>query len=136
MSKTIYKYPFHPGADELLIRSDYPLSFLTIQIQRGIPCVWALVDQNEYVKRKIGYTYRAVLYGTGWELDDQMLGTSNYVGTIQEDCWVWHCFVKDVSKDMAPNGIMYKDVDIDDNYDSDWGFLDQDDDEPTEGFII
>lgn len=59
---------------------------LTLQVQHGQACIWALVDDsNPLVTR----TFRIV--GTGHQLPE---GPHYYVGTYQTDggAFVWHVF--------------------------------------------
>ena len=87
--KTIYKYPLHPQFDrinECAMPSDAQI--LTMQIQAGIPVVWALVNTESPTKK-----VRFLTWGTGWDMDDD---SGEYVGTFQESGFVWHVFMKEV----------------------------------------
>lgn len=56
---------------------------LTVQIQNGIPCLWAMVDSiAEYEWRNIG------IVGTGNPINFK----GEYIDTIQLDGFVWHVF--------------------------------------------
>jgi hypothetical protein len=59
---------------------------LTIQLQRGEPMMWALVDPDApLVMREFA------VQGTGWDIEDDSLA---YVGTYQQygGEFVWHLF--------------------------------------------
>lgn len=91
---TVYKYPFY-GKDRQIISSNYPLHFLDIQRQRDDICIWAFVDKNGELKQR---EYEAVMYGTGWEVDDRF-SAADYFGTVLYDDMVWHCFIKSLEPD-------------------------------------
>lgn len=78
----IWKYPIQDGETEF----EAPIEeFLTIQMQDDTPCVWAIVNPGKVPKK-----YKVVLVGTGWEL--QKIDASKYIGTVQIEELVWHCF--------------------------------------------
>lgn len=81
--KVIYKY----SLDE---RNSFhlPVDFkiLSVQIQNGSVCVWALVDTEAPTK-----TVLFPVYGTGHKLPDD---PGVYIGTVQDDNFVWHIFMK------------------------------------------
>lgn len=82
MARLIYKYPIeirdwqqitvHEGAQ--------PLAF---QLQDGIPTLWCIVD-TEAPKALMSL----MIAGTGHEIN----GDWNFIGTIQQDGFVWHLF--------------------------------------------
>lgn len=89
--KHIYKYPIiHMWVNQFEINLD---KVLTIQFQNGIPCLWAVVDDENPCK-----TVDIIKLGTGWDIDSEMfdLDEFNYITTIQEDHtgYVWHFFYK------------------------------------------
>jgi hypothetical protein len=92
--RTIHKYKLHTTRHEY----DMPRNadILCVQVQHGVPCMWALVDDEaEYEGRVIE------VLGTGWEMSADM-GRSEYVGTYQTDGGlVWHVFA---SKPNAVSG--------------------------------
>ena len=61
--------------------------FLTVQMQRDIPCVWAIVDDSVDESE-----FALYMIGTGWDMND--IKTEEYVGTIQECGCVWHWFAR------------------------------------------
>lgn len=84
--KTIYKYAIHIG-DDLAIPMPAGAQLLTVQCQRGLPCVWALVDDTApIVHRKLA------VRGTGH--DCAGLEGSSYLGTIRfnDGNLVFHVF--------------------------------------------
>lgn len=58
--KTIYKYPIPEVTDQVAITMPRGAQVLSFQVQRGVPCIWALVDTEEPVEAKNFY-----LVGTG-----------------------------------------------------------------------
>ena len=84
MMKKIYKYPIEI-IDIQTIKLPKGAIMLTAQLQHGKP----YVDPNEIEAEDV--TLR--VYGTGQEIDDSLDLT--YVGTIQENGFVWHVFKVD-----------------------------------------
>lgn len=80
--RTIFKYPFET-ADEVWIDMPADAEILTIQIQRGVPCVWALVVPGEELE-----TRYFKIYGTGSEIYEG----GKYIATYQTGSFVWHVF--------------------------------------------
>ena len=88
----IWKFPLTGEETEL----EAPIEqFLTVQMQDGTPCVWAIVNPD-----RASHKYKVVIIGTGWEC--QRIDASKYIGTVQDGMYVWHCFW-----DVIPT---YKDV--------------------------
>lgn len=58
--KTIHKYPIPEITREPAINMPRGAQVLSFQVQRGEPCIWALVDTDEPVEAKEFY-----LVGTG-----------------------------------------------------------------------
>lgn len=72
--KTIWKYPLKT-ADQQPIIMPKGAQLLTVQMQHGKACLWALVDPNGYeVSREIH------VYGTGHKIDRHDL---IYISSIQ-----------------------------------------------------
>ncbi len=81
---TIYKYPLILDDAQTV---DLPLEahVLTVQLQDGVPCLWALLDSEaDTIPR------RFVIYGTGHPMTEGAVRV--YVGTFQLDWLVWHVF--------------------------------------------
>ena len=84
--KTIWKFPFeNKGMFEL----DMPkgAEILDVQVQDGIPCIWALVDLGQEKEKRI-----IVIHGTGHPV--QQAEQKKYIGTYQEceGSLIWHVF--------------------------------------------
>ena len=85
---TIYKYSFQT-TDSLEIEMPSNSEVLTVQIQYGIPTMWALVDtESKIVKKKFR------ICGTGHKITKEDLERFLYVGTYQlsEGRLVFHLF--------------------------------------------
>lgn len=77
--KTIYKYPIQVITENLVIMPE-GAEILTVQTQKGIPCIWALVDKKQENKE----TKIIEVFGTGHDIHDLMHGqTRKYIGTFQ-----------------------------------------------------
>lgn len=74
-SRTVYKYPVTLD-DAFALQLPRGAQLLTVQVQRGEPVLWALVDPGAPDETR---TFR--LAGTGHRIDDADLLT--YVGTFQ-----------------------------------------------------
>lgn len=83
---TVHKYPLGGvGVQTVAIRGLVKL--LTVQAQRGTPCLWALVDLDGAAVVSV----RLVTFGTGQPLGSEV---GEYLGTYQlDDGWfVGHVF--------------------------------------------
>lgn len=90
---TIFKYQI-PIQDEFHVAMPRKSRVLCVQVQDGIPCIWAIVDSTNQLDKKI-----FALRGTGHELD-RGLDRSTYVGTFQleDDSLVFHLFERGVNR--------------------------------------
>ena len=82
---SIWKYELKV-ADEQLVEMPAGSLLLDVQVQNGVPCVWARVDpQQPKVKRKL------VTYGTGHPVPDT---TGDHVGSyqLQGGALIFHVF--------------------------------------------
>lgn len=80
----IWKYPLEI-TDSQPVPMPTGARILTVQVQHGQPCLWALVDPTRASK------YREIrMVGTGHPAD----GLTNYIGTFQADggALVFHVF--------------------------------------------
>lgn len=75
MHKVIYKYPFEVN-DVVEIEMPLEAEVLSVQVQRGGPCIWALVDPKTTLETKI-----FVVYGTGHPVNTSTTG--KFIGTFQ-----------------------------------------------------
>lgn len=73
---TIYKYPL-PVSDSIALPMPKGARVLTVQVQGGQPCVWAMVDVNAPT-----VTRTFVLRGTGHSAEG-LASLAPYVGTFQ-----------------------------------------------------
>lgn len=85
-SSVIYKYAVRPTDRQQLLMPE-GARMLTVQLQRGEIMLWALV--NESVNEEVRYVN---IYGTGNPITSTCMG--QYVGTVQQGCFVWHIFVE------------------------------------------
>lgn len=84
MTQTIYKYPFRID-DEVEIEMPVGATLLTVQIQHGQPCLWALVDPVKSEERR-----KILIRGTGHDAP----GVGRYISTFQMQggALVFHAF--------------------------------------------
>jgi hypothetical protein len=82
--KTIWKFPLETES----IMMPAGAEILTCQMQRGCPCLWALVEPYAPPAPR-----RFHVIGTGWEIPPETLEGSRYVSTFQQpDGLVFHVF--------------------------------------------
>lgn len=87
--EVIYKYPLKLLPTQVI---SAPISrILTIQVQNGKPCLWAIVDKN-----KSDSAFEIYLSGTGTQ-DGYSFEDLTYIGTTQILHLVLHWFYKEVS---------------------------------------
>jgi len=84
--KTIWKFPFET-TDMFRVAMPKNSKILDIQVQDGIPCMWALVDTDS-----IKHNRAFFIHGTGHEVSQ--VDDKKYIGTYQErgGSLVWHVF--------------------------------------------
>lgn len=89
MTKVIWKFPLEPNTGEIEVPQGAKL--LDIQMQGGVPCIWALVDPNA-PKVKVS----VVSIGTGQEMHDECIDAYTYLGTFQVHAglFIWHIFYR------------------------------------------
>lgn len=80
-SVTIHKYPLPLDADDFTI--DMPGHVrLSLDVQRGIPCIWAAVPVDPEANKP--YPHRFVWVGTGQTIPESVksYGPTDFVGTV------------------------------------------------------
>ena len=88
--KTIHKYQLINIDSEVKVEMPRFAQILTLDIQRGIPCIWAIVHTED---KPITRTF--IIKGTGHDCTD--LGDDTpYIGTffIHQENLVFHVFEK------------------------------------------
>ena len=87
MRETILKYKLNASAIQQ-IEMPQGAKILCIQVQNGVPCIWALVDTGSFLTKR---TFE--IFGTGQAIPDDVI-KRNYIGTFQLDNGdlVFHCF--------------------------------------------
>jgi hypothetical protein len=81
--RTIFKYPLEV-TDTPVVRMPAGAEILTVQMQRGEACIWAIVDDAvPNVSRRL------LVVGTGHGMP---LDSGQYVGTFQTGALVFHVF--------------------------------------------
>ncbi len=87
--RKIFKYEISPGKTTVLTHAN--AKFLSVQVQRNIPCVWIEVDTNEDL---VHYTYHIIPTGSEFTNDNKL----NYLGTFQLDNGnlVFHVYIKEI----------------------------------------
>lgn len=86
MENVVWKYPLKVN-DHQLVAMPVGARPLCVQLQQGVPMLWALVDPEGEIKNRNVY-----MLGTGagsLENPDDY----KHIGTVQMDGLVWHYFV-------------------------------------------
>jgi len=84
--KTIYKYQLTTGLNEL----EMPYTKILSVINQGrTPTLYALVDAKEQNK-----SVKVYVFGTGWDIEDNIVENSEYLNTITDGMFVWHIFIQ------------------------------------------
>ena len=81
--KVIYKFPL-PGLDYQEIPMPKDSKIMTVQMQNGTPCIWAVVDTEAPMEHKAFY-----VLGTGNPIEVPL---GAHVGTFQLGDFVGHVF--------------------------------------------
>jgi len=88
--KTIHKYPV-PMVGAFSLRLPKEAVILSFQCQKGVPCIWAIVE-TAYINEDRKFK----LYGTGHPIERIPKDRSiHYIGTTQQSQTpplVWHLF--------------------------------------------
>lgn len=79
--RVIYKYPLPSAINSVALNANAEI--LCVQLQENVITMWALVDTDNPI---INRTF--AVYGTGNEIES----FSKYVGTVQQNQFVWHVF--------------------------------------------
>ena len=93
--KTIYKYELDTIPEQTLSIPEYNEP-LFVKMQRGVPCIWFLVNPDTNSKN-----VKIKIYGTGHNIPDTAFKSDScniqeqYVGSFMElsENLVWHVFV-------------------------------------------
>lgn len=91
---TIYKYPLQI-TDRNVVEMPASARILSVQMQHGLPTLWALVDTSDKVR--VNPCFAVV--GTGNPIDFDVR-RARFIGTVQERVFVWHIFEVDAIPEM------------------------------------
>lgn len=78
MKKTIWKYPLEVETPQELQMPENA-EILSVQVQAGIPCLWALVNADNFPRLSVNRTIE--IYGTGHVIP--AAGERVYIDTFQ-----------------------------------------------------
>lgn len=82
--RQIFKYPLVIGNQNIRIHADHKP--LCVQMQNDQLCLWAEVDPEQALAWK-----HVLIVGTGHPFHPQGF---DYVGTVQDGPFVWHCYME------------------------------------------
>ncbi len=87
MNHVIYKYPFEIAA-EVILELPSLARILTVQVQKGTPCLWAVVHPAAESQKRV-----LRIYGTGLDIPEN-IATLAYIGSIQlaDETLIFHVF--------------------------------------------
>jgi hypothetical protein len=88
MSKTIWKYELEMN-QRTAIEIPHSAEILCVQTQFNNPCIWALVDTDNYKEERV-----FEIFGTGFSIKGDMGVDRKYIGTFQLEggALVYHLF--------------------------------------------
>lgn len=91
----IYKYPLKI-TDRQAVNMPLGAQMLSVQMQNGVPCLWALVDEDAVCADHV-----LAMYGTGHPVDSLQ---KKFVATFQmpEHGLVWHVFFMGIRAAALP----------------------------------
>lgn len=86
--KAVFKFPL-PVTDVAVVEMPVSAQVLTVQTQRGQPCIWAMCDEDGVYERRV---FRVL--GTGHSIPDKYLEKLRYVSTFQLNGgdYIFHVF--------------------------------------------
>lgn len=84
--KTIHKYELYPINDMIILKTDHIERWLSVDVQRGMPVVWAVVDTD-----KPQQSHTLYVRGTGHKMTGE---EGSFLGTIllEGGSLVFHIF--------------------------------------------
>ena len=89
--KAIWKYPLKIESKQTLEMPGTGPKLLSVQMQAGVPCLWAVVEPNSEQKSVVVID----IVGTGHILEED--DTERYfLGTVQQGGLVWHVFRREL----------------------------------------
>jgi hypothetical protein len=84
--KTIWKFPLSLNTEQE-IKLPREAVIISVQFQKGILFLWAKIDtESDTEERKVAIVV------TGDDCD--WCSRWNYIGTVQNNIYVWHIFIK------------------------------------------
>ena len=86
MSREIWKFELEI-TDEQIINIPIGAQIISVQAQRGEPCLWAIVNAEE----RCASPKKIIIHGTGHAISED---AGNYIGTFQQmnGDLIWHVF--------------------------------------------
>ena len=86
MEKSIWKFPL-VVTDEQIVPLPIGAEVLSVQVQNGVPCLWAKVDTDAVKEGRV-----VQIFGTGHDASD----AGDYISTFQlhDGELVFHAFMK------------------------------------------
>ena len=87
--KIVYKYSLGGKPHDFEIEMQEGAEILTVQVQKGTACIWALVDSDAPL-----ITRRLFIIGTGRDASILESVNAKYIGTFQllNGDLIWHLF--------------------------------------------
>jgi hypothetical protein len=88
MKRVIWKYPIEITDDQSIDMPSYA-EILSVQIQNGVPCIWALVDPDGEKE-----TRKFEIFGTGNPIMVDIGVERTFIGSFfsHDNKLVWHLF--------------------------------------------
>ena len=84
--RKIFKYQLKITHEQTILMPK-DAEIISVQFQRGVLCVWAIVAPSNPEKFRV-----FELYGTGADFPTLGMAERKYIATVQEGPFVWHVF--------------------------------------------
>lgn len=88
--KTIWKFPL-TVTDVQIVMMPPGAEILSVEIQGGIICLWALIDVKKETQLEVPHQIEIVGTGNPMQQIDHWL-SRKFIGTVQQGQFVWHIF--------------------------------------------
>jgi hypothetical protein len=102
MNKIIWKYELMLN-EKQIVKVPKGAQILSLRIQNGIPCIWALVDPKETENE----SRRILIFGTGHDVSHSSSTTIKFIDTFLVGPLVFHVF--ELTDALVPEGFYYFD---------------------------
>lgn len=99
MSHVIYKHKLEV-TDRQIVEFKGLVTFLHIIEQNGNLVFYAVHDKQEYESEKAEpVKFEFLIKGTGHEFDQDIVHKYYYMGTVKQNAFVWHIYIRELPEE-------------------------------------